>query len=180
MKLIVILWTSLAYITSFFVVYFFINPTQKYLFNGQYLEFSFFFFPYGIKYLAAWLYSWRSILAIAPGALIGHLMIFGSAGFATVNILVFAIGITVCPVIFYTLERCGYKKHQVSDLNFSWRSVMIIGLLASVCNSILTNTIYGLSWIYYVGFIIGDISGLFFLLLSFIFVLKLLKKKINF
>jgi len=169
-----------AYVATLLPVIYVITPVQNHLFNNQYSQFSFLFLPHGIRILGAWLYSWRSVPAIAPGAFIGHFMLFGSDGFAKEHIFAYVIGITVCPLVFSALERLKYTRCKVSHTHFSWRYVMMAGLIASIFNSVLTNLIYHAPLEDYLGYIIGDLFGLFFLLLLLIFGLRLLKKRVDF
>mgnify|MGYP006441490135 FL=1 len=62
---------------------------------------------------------------------------------------------------------------NVVFLNKDWKFIMFSGVLASIANSTLNTAIHGPSNTSTIAYLIGDIFGLWFLMLALIFIVKM-------
>lgn len=161
-----ILTVSGLYIAAFWLTSLVWMPIQN-LFFVEFVHFaSLLHLPFGVYVLAAWLLGWRSAFAILPGVI----YIFWALG--GMNILlpsrIISIIITVCvaPAVFHLLALIGFDVRPRAGKQPCWVCVMIAGILISVVKSVLINAVLGSAPSEYVAYMIGDVSGLFFLMLG--------------
>lgn len=160
-----ILLASLAYLLSFALVLVVVSPVQAKAFPHLQGEVSLMFLPHGVRVLAAWLLGWRSILALAPAALIVQLYMLGPDGITPATLALVMIGVTVAPVTLWALGRAGVPGLSADAPQVCWRCLMAAGFVVSVLNALLSNLVRGAPFEHYVGYLIGDFFGLFFLML---------------
>ena len=151
-------------------------PIQSFIIPPSESAASLLFLPHGVRILAAWLLGWRSIIAIAPGAMIGYIVLRGETAFDVGPLLGMAIGITVAPAVFQLLKWLGWDLSPDPRRMPSWTGVMIAGFITSVANSVLTNIAYDSDPIDYFAYLAGDFFGLFFLMLLLMFAMRATRK----
>jgi hypothetical protein len=152
---------SLAYVVSFLLVHYFLYPAQTWLLGGSQVNASLLFLPHGVTILTAWLLSWRSIIALAPGALAAQVYLLGELTFSPTSLLLVTVGISVAAATFQVFRLAGWNLFADQRRSIPWRGVMLVGLVASVADAALTNMILGSSIEQYLAHLLGDFFGLF-------------------
>ncbi len=152
-------------------------PLQNMFFPEYPSHASLLFLPHGVRVLSAWLLGWRAIFALLPGVVIVFAMIGGWDVFLPSRLLAIAIAVTIVPAVFYACKAVGWDLFPRADRNPCWLCVMGVGILTSVLVSVLTNTAFGSTTVEYIAFLIGDISGLFFLMLGLHFAFRLVERR---
>jgi len=132
---------------------------------------SLLFLPHGVRILSAWLMGWKSIILIAPTALLGHWLNFGVDGFTLVGLIGVFSGIVSATLTFWALSYLGMDFRLTARREANWRDIMLAGSFASIINT------FGMGWAFdhnvatLAGFFVGDVTGLFacmfFLMLIF-------------
>lgn len=130
------------------------------------------FLPHGIRIIAAWLYGWSAVFYILPGAYITHLARFEEKTALSLSELLGPIfGVLCASFCFSVIARMGHDLRFESGNHINWRDIILVGALASVINSAGTNLVYGNSLHITAGYFVGDILGMitvmFILMLSF-------------
>lgn len=171
---------SIAYIVAFSLVILVIGPTQSALITipgtPTAPDPSLLFLPHGVRILAAWLLGWRAVIVLLPGAAIMHFAFLGIGGFTGATLLPLFIGVTVAPFTFDLFKRLGWNLYASARAPH-WRGVMLVGLCASVLNSLLTNYAYQSNVPSYLGYLIGDFFGLFFAFLLLLGLFRLYERQ---
>ncbi len=157
--------TSLLYLGAFFVTFNLLMPVQRLIFP-QYLSIaSLLFLPHGVRVLSGWLMGWRASVALLPGVFLAFFYVAGMQVFTLGRLLGVVIAVTVAPATFHLLKLLGWDMAPAPGRKPCWPCVMFAGILASLVGSGLTNLALGNGPVDYVAYLIGDVSGLFFLML---------------
>lgn len=171
-RLLEVVTVSTAYIAAFLVTSFVLYPLQL----KAVPEFESYailvYLPHGVRVLSAWLLGWRSVLALAPGAIIANYYEFDQASWDSNHIMVFLIGIIVAALAFSLFRVVGVNAYAMPDRMPRWQTVMAVGVLASALNAVLTNLVLGTFAIDFLAYLVGDVFGLFSLLLLLILVFR--------
>lgn len=166
---------SSLYVAAFIVMMYWLFPLQT-TYTLQITEYtSLLFLPHGVRILAAWLLGWRSIILIAPSALYTHWLIMGWAGFSVLGILGALCGVTCAAFAFWLVGKISVRFNTKSDTNIHWSHVMLVGIAASVFNSVGMGLAFQHNAASISGYFIGDITGLLTCLLILMIVFKLLR-----
>ncbi len=147
-------------------------PLQNVFFPEYPSRASLLFLPHGVRVLTAWLLGWRAIFALLPGVFLVFAYLGGSDVFLPSRLMAIAIAVTTAPTIFYLLKWIGWDLFPRSDRQPCWSCIMGVGVITSILMSGLTNLAFGSATAEYVAFLIGDISGLFFLMLGVYFAFR--------
>ncbi len=147
-------------------------PLQNVFFPEYPSRASLLFLPHGVRVLTAWLLGWRAIFALLPGVFLVFAYLGGSDVFLPSRLMAIAIAVTTAPTIFYLLKWMGWDLFPRSDRQPCWSCIMGVGVITSILMSGLTNLAFGSATAEYVAFLIGDISGLFFLMLGVYFAFR--------
>ncbi|OYU19989.1 MAG: hypothetical protein CFE34_02615 [Rhodobacteraceae bacterium PARR1] len=137
---------------------------------------SFLFLPHGVRVLTAWLYGWRSVLFLLPGALLCNLHFAGARAFDADILFGSAASLVAAPLAFAIGRRIG----GAAELRVGMLRVpllMAVGVAASVFNLIALRLAYGLSPAEGLVILIGDTTGLIAALLILWLGLKLLARR---
>ena len=161
-----------VYLLAFFVTILVISPVQHSFFAEFPSRASLLFLPHGVRVLAAWLLGWRSTVALLPGILIGSVFVYGGDAFGPGQLVASTIALTVGPATFHALALAGYDIFPRPDRSPCWACVMATGVAISILNGVLINAALGSGPVDYFAFLIGDVSGLFFLMLILMFVFR--------
>ncbi len=137
------------------------------------------FFPHGVKLIAAWLLSWRSIPALLPAALVHAGSLWHVFDFSIAEMLVFAIvSASAAYLAFETFRATQLDLYADAGMDIHWRRLLLVGIVASLYNSIgivlvgdsamnLENEV-----VLVLNFVTADLLGLVLVLLGLWVVLK--------
>jgi hypothetical protein len=164
---------TLAYVALFAVTFLFVMPVQGAYFHWLPMNISLLFLPHGVRLLSIYIFGWKALFYLLPG----HILTWAYQSFmlgSEQDILSAIVSITasffaVC-LVFRT-----WTRHSESELRSHWQLILIAGALASIGNGLGHAFIYGgqldVTWLTLVGgYVVGDVTGLFVLLMALIFV----------
>ena len=151
---------SASYILAFFVTFAFVMPLQDLVFPTFANYASLLFLPHGVRVVSAWLYGWRSIALLAPGAVITHSYLYGFDGFSFDYMMAVFFGVFCAALSFWFFARLGmeFRIHNSSRRN--WRDVMLVGGSASVLNAVGTAVFFGNDFVTMSVRFLGDLTGM--------------------
>ncbi|MFV0513276.1 MAG: hypothetical protein ACK5MY_06535 [Jhaorihella sp.] len=161
-----------VFLLAFFATILIVSPVQHSFFPEFPSRASLLFLPHGVRVLAAWLLGWRAVPALLPGTLIGSAFVYGGDAFGPEQLVSSAIALTVGPVTFHALALVGRDIFPRPDRPPCWACVMAAGVAISILNGVLINAALGSGPVDYFAFLIGDVFGLFFLMLILMFVFR--------
>ena len=175
-------WVTLLYSVSFELsknIHFYI---QNYLFPHFPDFVSLIFLPHGVRVVFTWLYGWRSILSLFIAQSVYGLMLFDHSNVLDHHLLVAALVSSLSVYLACELLRkSGDQVYAYETTQFSWKKLLLIGLMGSVLNAI-GNTIAFQSYIpsenhilTIIGYIIGDTVGTFVALLILMYSFRLIR-----
>ncbi len=170
-------FASLAYVVASFLTFEVLMPLQNMFFPEYPSRASLLFLPHGVRVLSAWLLGWRAIFALLPGVFLVFAFLGGTDVFLPSRLMAMAIAVTTVPVVFYLLKWAGWDLFPRPDKKPCWICVMGVGIVTSFLVSGLTNLAFGSATVEYIAFLIGDISGLFFLMLGLYFAFRFADKR---
>jgi hypothetical protein len=155
-----ILLTSSSYVLAFAITFAVLMPLQNAVLPafGNYA--SLLFLPHGVRVIAAWLYSWRSLLFLAPGAVLTHSYLYGSGGFSF-DYMVAVFSGAVCAAFgfsFFALLGMDFRLSNPNRVN--WRDVMLAGAASSIVNSVGTKIFFGNDVQTAAARFFGDLTGM--------------------
>jgi hypothetical protein len=165
-------WASLAYVVASYLTFQVLMPLQNVFFPEYPSRASLLFLPHGVRVLSAWLLGWRAIFALLPGVFLVFAFLGGSDVFLPSRLMAITIAVTTVPAVFYLCKWAGWDLFPRPDRKPCWSCVMGVGIITSFLVSGLTNLAFGSASVEYVAFLIGDISGLFFLMLGLYFTFR--------
>ncbi|NOD65288.1 MULTISPECIES: hypothetical protein [unclassified Ruegeria] len=168
---------SSAYVAASFLTFAVLMPLQNMYFPEYPSRASLLFLPHGVRVLSAWLLGWRAIFALLPGVFIVFAYLGGTDVFLPSRLLAIAIAVTTVPAVFYLCKAVGWDLFPRPDRKPCWACVMGVGIITSFLVSGLTNLAFGSATVEYIAFLIGDISGLFFLMLGLYFAFRFADKR---
>ena len=160
-----------AYLLGFAVTFAAVMPLQDAVMPafGNYA--SLIFLPHGVRVVAAWLYGWRSLPFLAPGAILTHSYLYGTAGFSVDYMMAVFFGVFCAALSFWFFAWFGmdFRLHKSNRVN--WRDVMLAGGVASILNSVGTAIFFGNDLLTASARFFGDVTGMvasmFILMLGF-------------
>lgn len=167
---------SAAYIIAFFLTFKALMPVQNLFFADFYSSASLLFLPHGVRVLAAWLLGWRSVIALLPGVFITYAYLGGSNVFLPSRLAGISIAVLTAPLVFEAITRLWRNIRPAEGVDPCWPCVMGAGVIAAVVGGILTNFAFGSPPLDYFAFFIGDIAGLYFLMLLLMLTFRYLRK----
>ncbi|MDA7965987.1 hypothetical protein [Ruegeria sp.] len=170
-------YASLAYVVASLLTFEVLMPLQNMFFPQYPSHASLLFLPHGVRVLAAWLLGWRAIFALLPGVFLVFALIGGWDVFQTSRLLAIAIAVTTVPAVFYICKWVGWDLFPKPDRRPCWACVMGVGVVTSVLVAILTNMAFDSAPEEYIAYLIGDISGLFFLMLGLYYAFRLTERR---
>ncbi|APO87950.1 hypothetical protein A9199_12015 [Donghicola sp. JL3646] len=164
---------SACFLTAFWISIFVLGPIQNYFLGDLPNYLSLLFLPHGVRLLTAWLYREKSVLYVFPGALLSHMSSQGIGAITEASVLTTLIGSVVGIGGILAVEAVSGTKITSLKSMSQWKLLLIAGGIASLANSILNCLIYGTDVIQGIGYLIGDISGQFFLMVILVFVFRI-------
>jgi hypothetical protein len=175
-------WVTIAYILLFLLTFGIIMPYQYFLLTQLPLNISLLFLPHGVRIITVYLYGWKSIFYLLPGHLVtwAYLNLFLHSKKDMYSSLISIL----CSFFAVSLMFWSWTSHPEKKAQAHWKLIMAAGALASAGNGLGHALLYGdledaggIKII--VGYMIGDISGLFFLLLVLIIINKYMRKIVS-
>ena len=170
-------YASLAYVVASLLTFEVLTPLQNVFFPEYPSRVSLLFLPHGVRVLAAWLLGWRAVFALLPGVFLVFALLGGSDVFLPSRLMAIVIAVTTVPAVFYMCKWAGRDLFPRPDRKPCWSCVMGVGIITSFLVSGLTNIAFDSARAEYVAFLIGDISGLFFLMLALYFAFRFADKR---
>ncbi|MEY8118424.1 hypothetical protein AB9F26_09165 [Falsihalocynthiibacter sp. BN13B15] len=170
-----ILVTS-AYLVCFYVTFLIIFPFQNAVFGTIPVYASLLYLPHGVRVLVARFYGWKAVVFLAPATLQTHYYLSGWKGGAEINLISVGASLLCAPLSFWIYEKLKNAVGNGGKPNFDWRSLLIVGVMASLINALALNLYhFDLSPMEMLraslAYSIGDISGqfliMFLLMMSF-------------
>lgn len=147
-------------------------PVQDLFFEDFYSHASLLFLPHGVRVISAWLLGWRSTIALLPGVFFTYAYIGGSNVFMPSRLAGIAIAVLAVPLVFELIARVWKDIRPAPNVEPCWPCVMGVGVLAAILGGILTNMAFGSPPLDYFAFFIGDVAGLFFLMLILMLIFR--------
>jgi hypothetical protein len=148
---------SALYVWCYFLTVSLVAPIQQHLLPSVVM--SLLFFPHGLRVIAAWIYGWRSVAYILPGAVLCNLHFAGDRAFDP-QILAGTLASLVAAPLAFVLFRRLRQGEPVAIGKARLMAVVEVGFLASVLNLLALKLIYGLAPQEGVVIFVGDTSGL--------------------
>ena len=118
------------------------------------------FLPHGVRVIAAWLYGWRSLLFLAPGAVLTHSYLYGSGGFSFDYIVAVFSGVVCAALGFWFFALLGMDFRLNNRNRVNWRDVMLAGAASSIVNSVGTKIFFGNDVQTAAARFFGDVTGM--------------------
>ena len=168
---------STAYILAFFLTFGALMPVQQLFFADFYSSASLLFLPHGVRVLSAWFLGWRSVFALLPGVFFTYVYLGGSNVFLPSRMAGIAIAVLTAPLVFELIARFWRDLRPAPGVEPCWPCVMGAGILSAIIGGILTNMAFGSPPLDYFAFFIGDVAGLFFLMLILMLIFRHLRIK---
>lgn len=170
-------FASTAYVLAFFITFAGLMPIQNMFFPDFHSSASLLFLPHGVRVLSAWLLGWRSIPALLPGVFFTYYYLAGEKTFMLSRLMGISIAVLVAPLVFYIAAKLFYDARSRPGHDPCWPCVMGLGVIAAVIGGILTNLAFGSPPLDYFAFFIGDVAGLFFLMMALMLTFRLWRTK---
>ncbi len=148
---------SAIYIWTYFLMATVVLPLEQALLPSTVM--SILFLPHGVRVLAAWLYGWRSVLYLLPGALLCNLHFAGARAFDAHILFGTAASLIAAPLAF-SIGRWlgGAALLKVGAVRVPM--LLAVGVAASVFNLLALRLAYGLNPTEGMVILIGDTLGL--------------------
>lgn len=148
---------SALYVWAYFVTVAVVSPLQEALFPTMVM--SLLFLPHGVRVLAAWLYGWRSMAYLLPGAMACNLHFAGERALAPDVLAGTVASLAASPLVFALAHRVwGQRALAVGRARLM--TVMVLGFAASVVNLTALQLTYWLHPSEGAVIFLGDASGL--------------------
>ena len=170
-----------CYLALHFLQFFVIFPLEaKYGSNVTWLA-SLFFFPHLARVLAVWMLGPLAFFALLPADIIIHLILHPDRQLTDLQMLVPFVSSGCAVIAFELFKLVGINFYMTATNTSNWRSLFLIGAIASVINSVGLSVLYqGLiipeeSLLLLGNYLVGDVLGLFFGLLVLMVLMRLLR-----
>jgi hypothetical protein len=150
---------SALYVWSYYLTEALVAPLQAKLHPE--LVMSLLFFPHGVRVLAAWLYGWRSVAFLLPGALLCNLHFAGEAAFHPSSLLAVTTSLVAAPLAFTLTRKLFPNLSTVPGKTNLW-TITLVGFLASVFNLSALQAVHAHAPMEGAVILVGDMSGLLF------------------
>ncbi len=168
---------SVAYVSAFLLTFEVLMPLQGLFFPEYPSRASLLYLPHGVRILAAWLLGPRAIVALLPGVLFVFAYVAGWNTILPSRLIGIVVVLCVAPMAFEALKRLGHDLYPHPNRTPCWTCVMGIGVVTSAVSAGILNLLFGNGFEDYVAYLIGDISGLFFLMLGLYFALRFMDSR---
>lgn len=167
---------SVIYVWSYFLTVSVVAPVQSMVLPATAM--SVVFLPHGVRVLAAWMYGWRSVGYLLPGAMLCNLHFAGDRAFDPVILSGTLASLVSAPLAFAAVRRFwGRRGGRIATAPGETRlqTVLLVGAAASVLNLTGLQLAYGLAPAEGAVILVGDVTGLALSMLVVWATLRLLK-----
>ena len=164
-----------SYIISYALTTGFVSPLQVTFLPGVSDKIGLLFLPHGVRIVAIYYYGWRAIFLLLPASyLMWFLTVYG--GEIGLNMYAPIVSLVAC-WLGVTLAKATFEERsKILDMS-AWKFLIVAGAAGSLLNGI------GLSFLQHdsqiglsiLGYMIGDVAGLFASLLILIYVFRFMK-----
>jgi hypothetical protein len=170
---------SVAYILAFSATFVFVMPVQDAVLPafGNYA--SLLFLPHGVRVITAWLYGWRSLLFLAPSAVLTHVYLYGMAGFSLGYMVAMFFGVFCAAFSFWFFALLGLDFRIGSQNKVHWRDVMLAGSASSIVNGLGTMVFFGNHLRTASARLIGNVTGMVVSIFLLMLLFRLLRRVSN-
>jgi len=148
---------SALYVWAYFMTVTVVAPVQGFLLPSVVM--SLLFLPHGVRVLAAWMYGWRSVVYILPGAVLCNLHFAGEQAFAP-DILIGTLASLVAAPLVFTLVRWIFGPALLAVGTARLQTVVLAGFAASILNLMALKLVFGLQALEGAVIFVGDSTGL--------------------
>jgi hypothetical protein len=165
-----------SYVFAFAATFTVVMPVQDAVLPafGNYA--SLLFLPHGVRVVAAWLYGWRSLPFLAPGAVLTHSYLYGSAGFSLDYMVAVFFGVFCAALSFWFFALLGMDFRLHKSTNVNWRDLMLAGGAASILNSVGTKLFFDNDIPTASARFLGDVSGMIVSMFILMFIFRVLRR----
>lgn len=165
---------SVLYVWAYYMTVSVVTPVQAALIPSAVM--SLLFLPHGVRVLSAWIYGWRSVPYLLPGAVFCNLHFAGDRAFEPEMVAGVILSLLAAPVAFAAVRRLfGAQAVAVGQVRVA--AVVGIGFLASVLNLTGLKLAYGLAPVEGAVIFVGDALGLLVSLVILWGVLRLVRRE---
>lgn len=138
---------------------------------------SFIFLPHGIRVIAAWLYGWRSILYLSPGAYLAHyIRVDTDVGLSWQALVMPVFGIICVALTFELFARLGSDFRLRDGFIAPWHTILWIGAVGSLGNALGSNLIVQNPMDVAAAYLIGDVTGMIVLFVIIMLIFRALRR----
>ena len=141
---------------------------------------SYLFLPHAVRVLGAWLYGPKVVFPLFPIALLCHMQLVDKSiiELSYLDFIAVSGGVICAPLTLEFMKLMRIDVYPTDEGIISWRTLLFVGVISSVVNSFL-NTI-GVAGYFKVEettevllrYLVGDVMGLFVVLLILVFATK--------
>lgn len=146
---------------------------------------SLFFFPHLVRVLAIWMLGPLAFFALLPADIIIHLIFYPDRQLTDLEMLVPFVSSACALVAFEFFKLSGMNLYMSSTKSSHWRSLMLVGAVASVINSVGQSILYKGVVVpeaqlqLMLNYMLGDVLGLFFGLISLIILTRVFRLNVS-
>jgi len=148
---------SVLYVWTYFVTAYLVAPLQSALMPSVVM--SILFLPHGIRVLAAWLYGWRSVAYLLPGAALCNLHFSPDRAFAPAVLTGTVASLVAAPLALVIL-RLAFPSIRLSPGTTGLAAMVVLGALASLLNLTALKLALSLDTAEGAVIFLGDTAGL--------------------
>lgn len=170
---------SASYVAASLITFKVIAPVQNLFFPQFPSHASLLFLPHGVRVVSAWLLGWRAVPALLPGVVLVFFFVGGMNILLPSRIAAIAIAVSIAPAVFDLAARTGWNVFPGAGRRTSWPGVMALGVVISLLNAVLTNFVLATGFQDFFAYLIGDVFGLFFMMLILMFAFRFLRQREN-
>lgn len=166
---------SSLYVWAYFVTAYLVSPLQAALLPSVVM--SLLFLPHGLRVLAAWLYGWRSLAYLLPGALLCNLHFAGPRAFDPEIVAGTLASLLAAPLAFLLVRR-AFPAASLAPGDTRLHHLVATGILASLLNLSALKLAFGLAAAEGAVILLGDTAGLLLTLALASATLRLMGRRI--
>ena len=172
-----------SYCICFLFVELLISPLQLLAGLPQTSYASLMYLPHGVRVLSVWLYKEKAVIPLFFSHLFIYVVFWLEGLTVAENIAMVLVGTLCAPLAFLFVGWIGFDVSLRNSKIMHWRSILLIGFLASIFNSLGNSFILSphiepsLHLLTASTYLIGDTLGVFILLLTLLFGFRLARKK---
>lgn len=143
----------------------FIRPLQMMVFRGDQLQGTLIFLPFALKVICAYFEGWRSLLLLAPGALIANHILWGFPLDQIGTWQALGWSYSIAPLGFTLLAAFTGMRPDSLDAHRGWRVLALVGIFSAFVGQLGVHmSVFGgnieINWRLLMTYAVGDLLGL--------------------